>query len=132
MSAMRNSYIFSRIAIRLSAGSMPSVTIACSTFQVQELAYRTTPQKCELISRHVSRVDDLDTFQVDPSMLDRIRCAMTRLSATVRRNADEYIRKDELGSEWFFQPGQDGWFAMFDGQPKEVRAFHRWLCDILA
>ena len=132
MSAMRNSYIFSRIAIRLSAGSMPSVTIACSTFQVQELTYRTTPKKYELISRHVSRVDDLNTFHVDSPMLDRIRCAMTRLSATVRRDADDYIKKDEPGSQWFFQPGQDGWFAMFDGQPKDVRAFHHWLCDILA
>jgi hypothetical protein len=131
MNAVSNAYIFSRIAVRLSAGSTPNVTIEHSTFQVHELAYRTSPAKCELVSRRVSRVDDLDTFQVDPPMLDRIRCAMTRLSATVRRDAEEYVRKDETGSRWFFQPGQDGWFALFDGQPNDIHAFHRWLSNIL-
>jgi hypothetical protein len=131
MSAKRNSYLFSRVAVWLSAGAIPSVTIACSSFRVNELSYRTTPTKDELISRRVSRVDNLQTIPIDRPMLERIRCAMAGLSSAVRRDADEYIKHDQAGSNWFFQPRQDGWFALFDGQPNDAHAFHDWLADIL-
>ena len=132
MGAKRNSYLFSRVAVWLSAGAVPSITIACSNFRVNELSYRTSPTKDELISRHVSRVDHLQTIPIERPMLDRIRCAMAGLSATIRQDADEYIKQDTAGSNWFFQPRQDGWLAMFDGQPRDARAFHRWLTEILA
>ncbi len=132
MRAKRNSYLSSRIAVWLSAGSIPSVTIVWSTFRVKELSYRTSPTNDQLISRRVSRVDHLQTIPIDRPMLERIRCAMSRLSATVRRDADEYLKQERDGSNWFFQPRQDGWFAMFDGQPNEVHAFQRWLTEILA
>lgn len=126
-----NSYQFSRVAIWLSAESTPSVTIACSTFRVDELTYRTFPTMDEPISRHISRADDVETFQVDPPMLDYIRRAMTQFSASVRRDATDYLERDKNGSTWFVQPKQDGWFAMFDGRPNDVRFFHRWLCKVL-
>lgn len=132
MSATRNSYLFSRVAVWLSAGSIPSMTIACSTFRIRELSYRTTPTTDQLISRRVSRVDHLETIPIDRPMLERIRCAMSKLSATIRRDADQYLMQDKAGSNWFFQPQQDGWLAMFDGKPNEVRAFQQWLSDILA
>lgn len=131
MSAKRKSYLYSRVAIWLSVGTIPSVTIACSTFRVNELAYRTSPTQYELISRHISRVDNRETFPLDRPMLERVRRAITGLSAAVRLNSDEYIKHDESGSNWFFQPRQDGWFALFDGQANDARAFHCWLTNLL-
>jgi hypothetical protein len=130
-SARINSYQFSRVAIWLSAESTPSVTIAYSTFRVDELTYRTSPTMDEPISRHISRADDVETFQVDPPMLDYIRRAMTRFSDSVRRDAADCLERGKNGSNWFFQPKEDGWLAMFDGQPAEVRSFRRWLCSVL-
>lgn len=132
MSAKRDCYLFSKVAVWLRAGANPSVTIAYSNFRVNELSYRTSPTKDELISRHISRVDNVQTIPIDRPMLERIRCAMSRLSSTVRRDADEYIKQDKPGSNWFFQPRQDGWLAMFDGQPNDAMAFNRWIHDILA
>lgn len=131
MNAIRNSYFLSRVAVCLRAGSTPSVTITCSTFQVDELAYRTSPTRHELVSRHVSRVDDVKTIPVDRPMLDRIRGAISRFSDAVRDNADTAIQQNHPGSKWFFQPKQDGWSAMFDGPPNDVRAFQGWLAKVL-
>lgn len=132
MSAKKNCYLFSRVSVWLSAGAIPSLTVACSTFRVNDLSYRNSPVKYDLISRHVYRVDNVQTFPIDRPMLEQIRYAMSRLSAKVRSDADEYIKQDRASANWFFQPKQDGWFAMFDGHPTEVAAFHRWIHDILA
>ena len=132
MNTIKNSYSLSRVAVCLNGGSNPSVTLAFSTFEVNELAYRTSPVRHELVARHVSRVDDVKTIPVDRPMLDRVRRSMSRLSNVVRNNADEFIERDETDSKWFFQPSQDGWLAMFNGKPRDVRAFHHWLCEILA
>lgn len=131
MSAKRNCYFYSRIAVWLHAGSSPCVTIACSTFRVHELFYRTSPSTDKLISRRVSRVADLQTIPIDAVLLKRIRCGMEALSATVRRDAPEYLKQDRATSSWFFQPKRDGWFAVFNGGPGEVRAFQHWLSEIL-
>jgi hypothetical protein len=130
-SARINSYQFSRVAIWLRAESTLSVTIACSTFRVDELTYRTSPTMDEPISRHIFRADDVETFQVDPPMLDYIRRAMTRFSVSVRREAADWLERDKNGSNWFVQPKHDGWLAMFDGRPADVQSFRRWLSSVL-
>lgn len=84
-----------------------------------------------MISRHVSRVDHVQTFAVDRSMQERVRCAMAGLATAVRRDADQYLKHDQVDSKWFFQPRQDGWFAMFNGRPNEANAFQHWLSEIL-
>lgn len=131
MNAIRNSYFHSRVAVWLRAGSHPSITVARTRFQVDELAYRTCPGRHETVARHISRVDEVKTIHVDRPMLDLIRCAIARVSKSIRSEADAYIDCGQTGSEWFLQPQQDGWFAMFQGRPKDVHAFHRWLCDVM-
>lgn len=132
MNTIRNSYFLSRIAVTLRAGPNPCVTIIYSMLRVDELAYRTSPTRRELISRHVSKVDDMEIIPVDCPMLDRIRWVMSLLSNTVRDNSEPFIQQNISGSNWFFQPRQDGWLATFDGKPKDVRAFNRWLVDVMA
>lgn len=131
MNTIRNSYILSRVAVWMRAGSHPSITVASAIFQVDELAYRTCPHRHETVARHISRVDDVKTIRVDRPMLDRIRSAIARFSESVRDESDAYIEHGQAGSEWLLQPRQDGWFAMFHGRPRDVRAFHRWLCDVM-
>ncbi len=132
MNTIRNSYFLSTVAVDLRAGPNPSVTIIFSRLQVDELAYRTSPSRRELVSRHVSKVDDVEVIPVDRPMLDRIRGAMSLLSHAIRDNSGTFIQQNTSGSNWFFQPKQDGWLAMCNGQPKDVRAFQQWLCNSLA
>jgi hypothetical protein len=131
MNTIRNSYILSRVAVWMRAGSCPSITVASAIFQVDELDYRTCPDRHEMVARHISRVDDIKTIRVDRPMLKRIQYAIARFSESVCDEPDTYSEHGQTGSEWLFQPRQDGWFAMFHGRPKDVRAFKRWLCEIV-
>jgi hypothetical protein len=131
MNTIRNSFFLSRVAVWMRAGSHPSITVASAIFQVDELAYRTCPDRHEMVARHISRVYNVKTIRVDRPMLDRIRCAIARFSECICDEPDAYIEHGQAGSEWLLQPRQDGWFAMFHGRPKDVRAFQRWLCEIM-
>lgn len=131
MNTIRNSYFFTRVVIWFRAGPVPSVTIATSTLQVQELAYRASPSHDEWISRHYSKVDNLETFRVNHEMIDRIRHTMARICAAVCADGDGYTRRSSSDSNWMFQPRDDGWFASYDGKPGDILAFRRWLSAIL-
>jgi hypothetical protein len=115
----------------LRAESTPTVMLASSTIQVHELAYRTSPARTEWISRHYCKTVDLETFPVDREMLDRIRHAMARFFAACD-DSDGAMQPHTDGSKWCFQPRDDGWFAMFAGEPNDIRAFRRWLSEMLA
>jgi len=114
----------------LRAESFPTVVLASSTVQMDELAYRTSPARQEWISRHYCKTVDLETFPVDPEMLDRIRHAMSRFFAACD-DSDGIIQQHKADSRWCFQPREDGWFAAYAGEPTDIRAFRRWLCEML-
>lgn len=116
----------------LKAGAIPTVTLASSTVQVNELAYRTSPGQQESIARHYSKTVDLETFPVDREMLERIRYVMTRVFAAACVDSDDLATRNHADSKWLFQPREDGWFAMYDGKPNDLLAFRRWLADMLA
>jgi hypothetical protein len=131
MNAIRNSYFFTRVVIWFRAAPVPSVTIATCTLQVQELAYRASPSHDEWISRHYSTVDTLETFRVTHEMIDCIRQTMARICAPMCSEGDGYGRQGSNNSNWIFRPRDDGWFASYDGGPRDILAFRRWLSDIL-
>jgi hypothetical protein len=131
MNTIRNSYFITRVMVWLQAGDIPTVTLASATVRVNELAYRTAPGQYESIARHYSKTVDLETFPVDREMLDRIRLSMTRVFAAACIESDASSTRNHIHSNWFFQPQDDGWFAMYDGKPKDLLAFRRWLADVL-